>query len=84
MAKEGDKTITFSIGDDKEEEMKHILQSVYLSLSEKVYNPINQIVGYILSQDPTYITNYNNARGLIRKIDRDELLNHLVKNYLGL
>ena len=84
MAKEGDKTITFSIGDDKEEEMKQILLSVYLSLSEKGYNPINQIVGYILSQDPTYITNYNNARGLIRKIDRDELLNHLVKNYLGL
>ena len=84
MAKEGDKTITFSIGDDKEEEMKQILQSVYLSLSETGYNPINQIVGYILSQDPTYITNYNNARGLIRKIDRDELLNHLVKNYLGL
>ena len=84
MAKEGDKTITFSIGDDKEEEMKQILQSVYLSLSEKGYNPINQIVGYILSQDPTYITNYNTARGLIRKIDRDELLNHLVKNYLGL
>ena len=64
--------------------MKQILLSVYLSLSEKGYNPINQIVGYILSQDPTYITNYNNARGLIRKIDRDELLNHLVKNYLGL
>ena len=78
------KTITFSLADDREKEMKETLQTVYRSLSEKGYNPINQIVGYILSEDPTYITNYNNARGLIRKIDRDELLNTLVRTYLGL
>ena len=62
---------------------KAILLEVYSSLMEKGYDPINQIVGYILSEDPTYITNYNGARGLIRKIDRDKLLNTLVKNYLG-
>ncbi len=62
---------------------KATLLQVYSSLMEKGYDPINQIVGYILSEDPTYITNYNGARGLIRKIDRDKLLNTLVKNYLG-
>ncbi len=62
---------------------KAILLEVYSALIEKGYDPINQIVGYILSEDPTYITNYNGARGLIRKIDRDKLLNTLVKNYLG-
>ena len=75
-------TIKFTTVDDSNEEMKKILMQVYQSLTEKGYNPINQIVGYILSEDPTYITNHNNARGLIRKIDRDELLNALVKNYL--
>ena len=79
---ENDKTITFSIADERELEMKRTLQTVYRALIEKGYNPINQIVGYILSEDPTYITTHNNARGLIRKIDRDELLNALVKNYL--
>ena len=79
---EHDKTITFSIADEREQEMKRTLQTVHRALIEKGYNPINQIVGYILSEDPTYITNHNNARGLIRKIDRDELLNALVKNYL--
>ena len=79
---EHDKTITFSIADEREQEMKRTLQTVYRALIEKGYNPINQIVGYNLSEDPTYITNHNNARGLIRKIDRDELLNALVKNYL--
>ena len=64
--------------------MHNILQSVYDSLKEKGYNPINQIVGYILSEDPTYITNYNNARAQIRKIDRDELLRSLVKNHIKL
>ena len=59
------------------------LTEVYNALSEKGYDPINQIVGYILSEDPTYITNYNGARSLIRRIDRDKLLNTLVKNYLG-
>ncbi len=76
-------TITFSIQGDSENQMKQILSSVYDSLSEKGYNPINQIVGYILSEDPTYITTYNNARSLIRKIDRDELLQDLVKYYLS-
>lgn len=77
-----DKTITFSIREDQEREMKVALNSVYDALKEKGYNPINQIVGYILSEDPTYITTYNNARSIIRKIDRDELLQSLVKNYL--
>ena len=72
----------FSVKEDKEKEMKHILVSVYDALKEKGYNPVNQIVGYILSEDPTYITTYNNARSLIRKIDRDELLHVLVEYYL--
>jgi uncharacterized protein (UPF0297 family) len=77
-----DKTIQFKIPDNHEEQMKIILQTVYNALQEKGYNPYSQIVGYILSEDPTYITNYKNARGLIRKIDRDELLNTLVREYL--
>lgn len=64
--------------------MKETLKEVYEALSEKGYNPIGQIVGYLLSEDPTYITNCNNARALIRRIDRDELLSELVKNYLDL
>ena len=67
---------------DSKAEMREILSSVYNSLMVKGYNPINQIVGYILSEDPTYITNYNNARTLIRKLDRDELLQELVRQYL--
>ena len=63
--------------------MKALLTTVYSALSEKGYNPINQIVGYILSEDPTYITNHMGARTLIRKLDRDELLQVLVKKYLG-
>ena len=74
----------FSINNEKQEEIRKTLQTVYNSLKEKGYNPIDQIVGYILSEDPTYITNYNNARVLIRKIDRDELLKALVQNYLDL
>jgi len=77
-----DNTIKFRVPDDSTEEMKAILASVYRSLSEKGYNPINQIVGYLLSEDPTYITNYNNARSLICKLDRDELLQELVRHYL--
>ena len=65
------------------EKMKEILTTVYGALKEKGYNPINQLVGYILSEDPTYITTYNNARSLIRHIDRDELLQAMVKTYLG-
>ena len=79
---EMDYTRKFSIQNDKDPEIKKILSSVYQSLQEKGYNPINQIAGYILSEDPTYITNYNNARDLIRKLDRDELLQELVKQYL--
>ncbi len=75
-------TISFSIAEDKEKEVKEILTTVYDALRQKGYNPINQIVGYILSEDPTYITTYNNARSLIRHIDRDELLQMLVKSYL--
>lgn len=77
-----DNTIKFMVSDDAGEEMKAILTAVYSALSEKGYNPINQIVGYLLSEDPTYITNYNNARSLICKLDRDELLQELVRNYL--
>ena len=77
-----DNTIKFRFPDDTKEEMKAILSAVYRSLSEKGYNPINQIVGYLLSEDPTYITNYNNARSLICKLDRDELLQELVRHYL--
>ena len=78
-----DYTRKFSIVDEKDAEIRHILTTVYRALEEKGYNPINQIVGYILSEDPTYITNHNNARTLIRKLDRDELLQALVRSYLG-
>ncbi len=78
-----DKTMQFSLKDERENEMKEILTTVFDALKEKGYNPINQLVGYILSEDPTYITTYNNARSLIRHIDRDELLQVMVKNYLG-
>ena len=77
-----DKTMTFSIGDQTEQEIRRILTEVYDALKEKGYNPINQIVGYILSEDPTYITTHKNARSLIRRLDRDELLQDLVKDYL--
>ena len=76
-------TITFSLEEVREADMKKILLTVYDALKEKGYNPISQIVGYILSEDPTYITTHNNARSLIRKIDRDELLQMLVKSYLN-
>lgn len=75
-------TLKFTVPVDENEEMKQILTQVYCSLTEKGYNPINQIVGYILSEDPTYITNHNNARSLICKLDRDELLQELVRHYL--
>lgn len=76
-------TIEFSVSQTKEEEMKRILLLVYEALKEKGYNPISQIVGYLLSEDPTYITTHNNARSLIRRIDRDELLKAVVRSYLG-
>ena len=68
---------------DERSEIREILSSVYDSLKVKGYNPINQLVGYIVSEDPTYITNYNNARALICRIDRDELLQELLISYLG-
>ena len=74
--------MTFSVKDERDHEMKEILTTVYQALNEKGYNPINQLVGYILSEDPTYITTHNNARNLIRHIDRDELLQVLVRSYL--
>ncbi len=77
-----DLTRKFSVATEKDLEIHQILSTVYHSLEEKGYNPINQIVGYILSEDPTYITHHNNARTLIRKVDRDELLQVLVRNYL--
>ena len=76
-------TRKFKIAMDKDAEIHQILTTVYRALEEKGYNPINQIVGYILSEDPTYITNHNHARTLICKIDRDELLQVLVRRYLG-
>lgn len=79
-----EQTMTFKIRDEKEDELKKKLMIIYNALKEKGYNPINQIVGYILSEDPTYITTYNNARSLVRHIDRDELLHVLVKSYIDL
>ena len=79
-----DKTIRFSIKDENEAEMKKNLLAVYEALNEKGYNSISQIVGYNLSEDPTYITTHNNARSLVRRLDRDELLQAMVKCYLGI
>ena len=76
-------TRKFNTSEDREVQTRYILSAVYDALKEKGYNPINQIVGYILSEDPTYITTHNNARNLIRKIDRDTLLQSLVKYYLS-
>lgn len=78
-----DYTRKFNAAEDRDEQVHHVLTSVYEALKEKGYDPVNQIVGYILSEDPTYITNHNNARTLIRKLDRDELLQTLVRSYLG-
>ena len=78
-----DQTMTFSVKQDRKDEIKNTLTVVYEALFEKGYNPVNQIVGYILSEDPTYITTYNNARSLIRHIDHDELLQEMVKTYLN-
>lgn len=78
-----DKTMVFSLGSDKDDDIKRALITVYDALKQKGYNPINQIVGYILSEDPTYITTHNNARNIISKIDRDDLLEALVKSFLN-
>lgn len=77
-----DFTQKFNVTDNKNAEIHLIMTSVYNSLKEKGYNPVNQIVGYILSEDPTYITNYNNARTLMGKLDRDDILRALVISYL--
>ena len=79
-----DETIQFSIKHENDEEMKKIRLEVYNALHEKGYNSVSQIVGYILSEDPTYITTHNNARSLVRKLDRDELLQSMVEDYLGI
>lgn len=75
-------TRKFNLEEENAREMKRMLSLVYTALKEKGYNPINQIVGYLLSEDPTYITNHMNARAIICKIDRDELLQEIVRNYL--
>ena len=75
-------TLKFTVPNDDRENMRKLLRGVYDALTEKGYNPINQIVGYLLTEDPTYITNYNNARAMISKIDRDELMQVLVREYL--
>ncbi|HIU49721.1 MAG TPA: IreB family regulatory phosphoprotein [Candidatus Limousia pullorum] len=79
-----DRTMVFSLQNEKDDQIKTSMKIVYEALKEKGYNPINQIVGYILSEDPTYITTHNNARNIISKIDRDDLLEALVKSYLNL
>ena len=75
-------TQKFTVPCDDKENMRRILRAVYDALTEKGYNPINQIVGYLLTEDPTYITNYNSARSMICKLDRDELMQVLVRDYL--
>ena len=77
-----DRTMTFSIGDKNEQEIRNMLITVYDALKEKGYNPISQFVGYVMSGDPTYITSHNNARALIMKLERDELVEELFKEYL--
>ena len=82
MADNTQSTIKFKVPSDEKEHMRQRLRSVFDALTEKGYNPINQIVGYLLTEDPTYITNYNNARSKICRIDRDELMQELVRCYL--
>ena len=79
-----DETVSFNVEKEKNARTREILKEVYKALTEKGYNPINQIVGYILSGDPTYITSHNDARNKIRSIERDELLEKLVQEYIGL
>jgi len=79
-----ERTMTFSIQGNRDREIHDVLETVYSALVEKGYNPLDQLVGYILSEDPTYITNHKNARALIRRIDRDELMRILIRHYLGI
>ena len=81
---DNDETLSFKVERESNEKIKEIMKEVYASLKEKGYNPINQIVGYILSGEPTYITSHNGARKLIRQIERDELLENMVKEYLNI
>ena len=79
-----DKTMNFKVEKEKSNKTRQVLKQVYEALAEKGYKPIIQIVGYILSGDPTYITSHKDARNLIRQVERDELLEEMVKNYIGL
>ncbi|MCI9365258.1 MAG: IreB family regulatory phosphoprotein [Clostridia bacterium] len=79
-----DKTMNFKVENENNIKYKEVLKEVYKALDEKGYNPVNQIVGYILSGDPTYITSHNDARNIIRKVERDELLEKMVKFYIGI
>ncbi len=76
-------TMKFNIDQEKQDEARSIIETVYQSLEEKGYNPVNQFIGYMLSGDPTYITSHNNARSIISKIERDELLEELLRSYLS-
>lgn len=82
MSNLSQETMMFKVGSEENTVAAGIISTVFESLKEKGYNPINQIVGYLLSGDPTYITSYNNARGLIRKLERDEILEEFVRSYL--
>ncbi|AGB41961.1 hypothetical protein Halha_2067 [Halobacteroides halobius DSM 5150] len=77
-----DKTMMFKVDKEEESKVAKVLKEVYQALEERDYNPINQIVGYILSGDPAYITSHQNARSKIRQFERDEIIEELVKNYL--
>lgn len=76
------RTMMFNVENDKRQKTEELLRSVYASLEEKGYNPINQMVGYILSGDPSYITSHNNARNMIRNVERDELLEELIRSFI--
>ena len=76
-------TVTFRITNSRDDEIKKTLTEVYAALKEKGYNPVNQIVGYILSEDPTYITTYNNARALMRQLDRDDLMQAMIRAFIN-
>ncbi len=82
MSNNLDNTVSFSLVKDGEEKVRAVLQMVYRSLEEKGYNPINQLIGYMISGDPAYITSHNNARSIIGKIDRDEILENLLRSFL--
>lgn len=84
MSMNKDNTMQFDFERDKKDLTKAILEEVYNALKEKGYNPVNQLVGYIISGDPTYITNYNGARALVRKLERDEILEEVLKSYLNI